>query len=183
MDGRTHPFCKKIHSINGVFCAVSYNYVAKKLIYVFKYQPYVSDVQHVLIDLFYEALIQKEIFISSITLDTVFVPIPLSSKKLQQRGYNQSLLLAKGLAKKFNLPYSDGLLRIKETKPQFGLQKNERKTNMKDAFAIKKGNFKKYTSVFLVDDVLTTGATLSEAAKILKQHGVQHVWGVTFARD
>jgi ComF family protein len=155
----------------------------KKLIYVFKYQPYVSDVQHVLIDLFYESVIQKEICINNMTADTVFVPIPLSAKKLQQRGYNQSLLLARGLAKKFTLPYADVLLRIKETKPQFGLQKNERKTNMKDAFAVKKGSFKKYTSVFLVDDVLTTGATLSEAARVLKQNGVQNVWGITFARD
>ncbi|HSW89240.1 MAG TPA: phosphoribosyltransferase family protein, partial [Candidatus Saccharimonadales bacterium] len=156
--------------------------VAKKLIFVLKYQPYVSDIQHILVDLFYESLIQKELFTKNLH-NAVFIPIPLSAKKLKLRGYNQSLLLAKGLAKKMNIPLADILIRTKNTKPQFGLSKLERKINMKDAFALKKRTKREYETAFLVDDVLTTGTTLSEAAKILKQHGFQKVWGVTFARD
>ncbi len=182
LDGLTHPVCKKKHSIDGVFCAVAYRKVAKKLIFVLKYQPYVSDIQHILVDLFYESLIQKELFTKNLH-NAVFIPIPLSSKKLKLRGYNQSLLLAKGLAKKMNIPLADILIRTKNTKPQFGLSKLERKINMKDAFALKKRTKREYETAFLVDDVLTTGTTLSEAAKILKQHGFQKVWGVTFARD
>lgn len=182
LDGLTHPVCKKKHSIDGVFCAVAYRKVAKKLIFVLKYQPYVSDIQHILVDLFYESLIQKELFTKNLH-NAVFIPIPLSAKKLKLRGYNQSLLLAKGLAKKMNIPLADILIRTKNTKPQFGLSKLERKINMKDAFALKKRTKREYETAFLVDDVLTTGTTLSEAAKILKQHGFQKVWGVTFARD
>lgn len=183
LDGRTHPLCKKTNSIDGVFCGVSYAYVVKKLVYVFKYQPYVSDIQQVLVDLLYESLIQKELFIKHFTSDAVFIPVPLFTKKLQQRGYNQSFLLAKGLAKKFEVSVADILLRTKETKPQFGLSKQDRKENMKNAFAIKNkcGTFGK--TAFLIDDILTTGATLVESAKIVKQHGFQNVWGITFARD
>lgn len=183
IDGVTHPFCKTKYSIDGVFCAVAYRKVAKKLIFVLKYQPYVSDMQYILTDLLYESLIQKEHFIKNVSQNIVCIPIPLSAEKLKLRGYNQSLLLAKGLAKKLSLPVTDILLRTKDTKPQFGLSRIERKTNMKDAFTMKKGIHPEYTTVFLIDDVLTTGTTLLEAAKILKQHGFQKVWGVTFARD
>lgn len=182
IDGLTHPKCKTKYSIDGVFCAVTYRKIAKKLIYSLKYQPYVSDMQHILIDLFYESLIQKEQFTKQVHANAVFTPIPLSSKKLKQRGYNQSLLLAKGLAEKVSLQVADVLERIKDTKPQFGLSKIERQANMKHAFALKK-NASLYHTAFLVDDVLTTGTTLSEAAKVLKQSGFQCVWGVTFARD
>lgn len=182
IDGLTHPMCRRKYSIDGVVCAVAYRKIIKKLVYVFKYQPYVSDIQHVLLELFYESLIQKELFLRIVTKESVFIPIPLSSQKLRQRGYNQSLLLAKGLAQKFNIPVSDSLLRVKHTKPQFGLSKGDRKENMQDAFAFKK-DAPIYTTAIIIDDVLTTGATLSEAAKVLKQYGFQQVWGVTFARD
>lgn len=182
IDGLTHPSCKTKYSIDGVFCSVTYRKIAKKLIYVLKYQPYVSDIQHVLIDLMYESLIQKEQFTKQLDKDVVCIPIPLSSQKLKMRGYNQSKLLAAGLAKKLSLPVADILLRTKHTQPQFGLSKPERQANMQHAFAVKKRAILSHTA-FLVDDVLTTGTTLSEAAKMLKRSGVQHVWGVTFARD
>lgn len=184
IDGLTHPVCRKKYSIDGVFCAVRYNKIAKKLVYVFKYQPYLSDVQDVLIDLVYEALIQKQLFTNNLTAESVFIPIPLSNKKLKQRGYNQSLLLAKGLGKKFNLPITDIISRSKETIPQFGLQKDQRKENLKHAFEIKKTQvLLKHKTTFLVDDVLTTGTTLAEAANVLKRNGFERVWGITFARD
>lgn len=114
----------------------------------------------------------------------VCIPVPLSQSKLKKRGYNQAFLLARGLSQKFSLPLIDCLQRIKETTPQFGLHRHERKINVKDAFAIKKGSeqLKNYTA-FLIDDVLTTGATLAEAARVLKRNGFQKVYGVTFARD
>lgn len=183
IDGLTHPACRKRTSINGVFCGVGYNHIAKKLIYTFKYRPYVSSLWITLTDLLYESLIQKELFMTALTCSSLFIPIPLASQKLKQRGYNQSLLITKGLAKKFSLSFSDCLQRTKETKPQFGLQKHERKTNIEGAFTVKKSLSRPGASVFLVDDVLTTGSTLLEAAKVLKQQGFRDVWGITFARD
>jgi len=185
IDGLTHAFCKKKDSIDGVFCAVTYKQTARKLIQAFKYNQYVSDIQTILIELFYEALIQKELFIQNIVPNaSALIPIPLTAQRLRQRGYNQSLLLANGLSKKLLIPVLECLIRKKETKPQVGLHKNERKTNVKDAFVIKKQYEKNsLDTAFLIDDVLTTGSTLAEAAKVLKKAGFQKVWGLTLARD
>jgi len=183
IDGRTHPLCKKQASISGVFCGVTYNFVAKKLVYNLKYKPYISQVEKEIVELCYESLIQKEVFMKIVSSTCVLVPIPLAARKFRQRGYNQSLLLAYGLAKKFSLPVADVLRRKKETKPQFGLQKDERKKNIKDAFILKGAIPSDVATVLLIDDVLTTGATLMEASKLLKQCGVREVWGITFARD
>src|SRR5579883_2472121 len=82
IDGLTHPTCKKNDSIDGVFCAVWYRGIVKKLIFVLKYQPYLSDIKHTLVDLCYESLIQKELFPRDFLGNAVLVPIPLSQKRL-----------------------------------------------------------------------------------------------------
>jgi len=134
------------------------------------------------VDLFYEGLIQKEHFYRTITKDTLLVPIPLHPMRARKRGYNQSLLLANGLAKRFDLTVADCLSRVKNTVPQVGLSQKERQENIKDAFALKSGvNMQDVAQVFLIDDVVTSGATLKEAAKLLKKVGVGKVWGVTLA--
>lgn len=99
---------------------------------------------------------------------------------LRQRGYNQSLLLVKGLARKFPFPVNECLQRIRKTQTQVRLTKEERERNIKGAFAVKK-SMDLPKQVFLVDDVVTSGATLKEAAKVLKKAGVGKVWGVTLA--
>src|SRR5258708_5734757 len=137
IDGLTHPRCRTRYAIDGVFCGVSYNGIAKKLVYVFKYQPYLSDTKQVLVDLLYESLIQKELFMQAFSATSELIPIPLSTGKHRQRGYNQAKLLADGLAKKLQVPVADILQRRKETIPQFGLTKLQRKENVKDAFAVK----------------------------------------------
>jgi len=185
----THPRCHKKYSIDGCFSALSYNKTAQKLIYNFKYKPYLTDLKNVLVDLFYESIIQNEQFQSQIKKgEWVFVPIPLSSSKLRKRGYNQAEILAKELSNKFKIPVQNFLERTKETKTQVGLSNVQRKLNVKDAFEMSKypsasSGFRKNCSIFLVDDVVTTGSTLSEAAKILKRAGAQKVFGLTLARD
>jgi ComF family protein len=169
----------------------------QKLIYNFKYKPYLTDLKNVLADLFYESIIQNEQFQSQIKTEKwVFVPIPLSSVKLRKRGYNQAEILAKELSKKFNFPVQDLLERAKETKTQVGLSNLQRKLNVKDVFkiinhlpsvqaqALQAGkSIIKNQNIFLVDDVVTTGSTLLEVAKILKRAGAQLVFGLTLARD
>ena len=102
MGGLTHPVCKTRYSIDGVFPSLVYKGVVKKLVYVFKYPPYLTDLQLQLVDLLYEGVIQKEQFMSLVQEPTLFVPIPLHAKKFRKRGYNQSKLLAVGLAKRFD---------------------------------------------------------------------------------
>jgi competence protein ComFC len=184
IDCRTHPICKTKYAIDGVFSSIVYVGVVKRLVYQFKYKPYVSDLKDFLVELAYEGLIQKEIFYNVLETDSVVIPIPLYKTKLKSRGYNQSALLAKGLAKRFSLPVVDALERVKNTQTQVGLSQEERKENIKDAFEIKNeyvSQLDGIKQVFLIDDIVTSGATLNEAAKLLKRAGVKRVWGVTLA--
>lgn len=186
IDGLTHPKCQGKYAIDGYIAAVAYKRVMKKLLYQFKYQPYLSDLQTVLGDLLYENLIQSEFFIAILKTCPLIVPIPLSNAKLRKRGYNQAELLAKGLGKKFGLEVRNLLKRAKETKPQYGLSREERMENIKGAFQINAKvtlyNTKEKTAL-LIDDVLTTGSTLKEAAKVLKRNGFEKVWGIVLAQD
>lgn len=189
-NGLTHPVCKSRSAIDGCFSALSYNKTAQKLIYNFKYKPYLTDLKTVLADLFYDSLIQNEDFNRELKSPPaggwVFIPIPLSDAKLKKRGYNQAEILAKELAKKFNIPFQNILKRVRDTKTQVGLSNIDRKLNIKNAFGIKIKNQKsnlKNKNIFLVDDVVTTGSTLKEAAKILKKAGAKRVIGLTLARD
>lgn len=137
-----------------------------------------------LIELFYEGLIQKETFMRILSPESVFVPIPLHRSKQRKRGFNQSSLLAKGIGEKFGIAMSEYLERVKNTKTQVNLPQAQRYENIKDAFGIKKqflSECKKYKQVILVDDIVTSGATLQEAGKILKKAGVERVWGITLA--
>ncbi len=182
INSLTHPVCKTAVGIDGVFCGVLYKGVIKKLVYKSKYNPYVFDLTKVMANLFVESLIQQESFTTILqNLRPVLVPIPLHVKKEKKRGYNQSALLAKHLSESLKLPVSSILLRTKETNPQFGLNKEQRKENMLGAFSVKQKPL--FTEVILIDDILTTGATIKEAAKVLKKNGVEKVWGVCFSQD
>jgi competence protein ComFC len=181
----THPRCRRKQGIDGCFSALVYNKTVQKLIFNFKYKPYLTDLKTVLSDLFYESIIQNEQFTKQIASgEWLMVPIPLSSSKLRKRGYNQAEILAKELSKQFNFQMQDLLTRVRETKTQVGLTNLQRQLNVKDAFKLKTENVKlKTKNILLVDDVATTGSTLLEAAKILKRAGANKVFGLTLARD
>lgn len=187
-NGLTHPRCYKKYSVEGSFTGLVFNSVSKKLVYQFKYKPNLTDLRKFIGDLLYESLIQNEEFgkVINKTNNLVFVPIPLSSKKLRTRGYNQAEILAKELARKFNLEVINCLERIRDTRSQVGLNKKERRENIKGAFEIKIKDQKsklKNKNVILVDDVLTSGATISEACRVLKMEGAKKVWAAAFAKE
>jgi ComF family protein len=115
--------------------------------------------------------------------DALVVPVPLHPERLRQRGFNQSLLLARPLSKAlgWELDFLT-LRRTKETIPQTGLGKKERIKNVKGAFeVIKKDRFRK-RDVVLVDDVATTGNTLNQCALALKSAGASKVFCLVLAR-
>lgn len=181
-DGLTHTYCQGKYTIDGAFSSIKYERTVKRLIYAFKYKPYVTDMQKLLGELLYEGLLQKELFLKYWqTHLAVLVPVPLHKRRLQMRGYNQADILAKILSEKFGIATASLLERVKQTHSQVGLSAEARKENIKGAFAIKE-NCHLDTSVFLVDDVLTTGSTLLEAASVLKKNGCKKVYGVTLAR-
>jgi competence protein ComFC len=108
------------------------------------------------------------------------VPVPLDKKRLNQRGYNQSYVLAREIGHLINCKVEEVLAK-KRISPQLGLSKAQRKLNVKNAFTcMKKLTGKK---VILVDDVLTTGSTVKECIKTLKKNGAKGVYVVVFAKD
>lgn len=95
------------------------------------------------------------------------IPVPLHINRLSTRGFNQSLELAKFLAKNFNLPIIEAISRVIDTPQQTNLTKKERKKNLQGAFTVNKILLKNINSIAIVDDVITTGTTINEIAKLL----------------
>ncbi len=124
----------------------------------------------------------KENYLDRVLPDAL-LPVPLHPDKLVQRGFNQSQLIAAQLAKTFDLPIiSKGIKRVKRTNAQSGLNSVERKSNVKDAFSIE---VRLSNHVAIVDDVVTTGMTVSELAKQARTHGATQidVWCLARAYD
>jgi competence protein ComFC len=112
------------------------------------------------------------------------VPVPLHQKRLRQRGYNQSHLLAQELGKLTNLPVVDDcLIRLRHAPPQARTSTvNERRSNVADAFTCRNQRLQD-KQVLLIDDVSTSGATLDACAAALKAAGASSVWGLALARE
>ncbi len=114
-------------------------------------------------------------------LDMV-TPVPLSKKRARERGYNQTALLAKPLAYAIQKPYQPGALhRFRETRSQVGLSAKERRENVNDAFQADEEKVKGKV-VLVIDDVMTTGSTISACAQALRIAGASAVYGLTLAR-
>ncbi|PYP96272.1 MAG: ComF family protein [Gemmatimonadetes bacterium] len=112
---------------------------------------------------------------------SALVPIPLAPKRLRERGYNQSDMLARALARQWRIPVlADLLVRMRETPTQTTLTPETRLANVAGAFTA--GTAARWATLVLVDDVFTTGATLAEAARALEAAGARRLYGVTFAR-
>ncbi len=114
----------------------------------------------------------------------LMVPVPLHVKKLKQRGYNQSALLAQALAARLALPEAEDILeRIRNTPSQTGFGRQERLENMQGAFACVRPQAVRGKTVLLIDDVATTGATLEGCAQALREAGARRVMAYTLARE
>ena len=111
------------------------------------------------------------------------LPVPLSPAKFRKREYNQSERLARALARRLGLPCPVRLLeRIRNTPSQTHLSVTGRKANVKGAFAVADRSLVRARTIFVVDDVMTTGATLGEIAATLKTAGAWRVWALAVAR-
>ena len=111
------------------------------------------------------------------------MPVPLHSRRLRRRGYNQAMLLARELGKLSGLEVNDGLLtRIKDSPPQAeAISLEQRRLNVADSFDCRGDTAG--AKIILIDDVATTGNTLSACAEALKGAGASSVWGLTLARQ
>lgn len=111
----------------------------------------------------------------------LLIPVPLHRARLGQRGYNQALELARPLARATGIPLRHDLLRrVRATPAQTGLDAKARRANLRDAFAVAAADLPDHVALF--DDVMTTGATLREAARVLRRAGVRRVDAWALAR-
>jgi ComF family protein len=111
----------------------------------------------------------------------MIIPIPLGRKRMKERGYNQVAMISSPLAMALGIRYAPNeLMRCKETRSQVGLSREERRRNVSEAFRAGTGVVGK--NVLVMDDVSTTGSTLSAAAGALYAAGVKDVYALTVAR-
>lgn len=125
----------------------------------------------------------------------VLIPVPLHKKKLKDRGFNQAEEIAKYLAEAWKITLlSDVLIKTRKTESQTKLSKEQREKNVREAFRLReppsfahqrKGGSEiiQGKKVLLVDDVYTTGSTMNECARVLKEAGAKQVWGIAVARE
>ncbi|MFH1440618.1 MAG: ComF family protein [Candidatus Omnitrophota bacterium] len=169
---------EKTFSFDRAFSCCLYEGVLKNLIRAFKYKnkDYLGAVLA-------KPMIEfvKEYNLSMNSIDAI-VAVPLSKTKLREREYNHAFILGSYLAKEFNKNIlNNALLRHKNTLSQTKFRNEKRFLNIKGAFSIKNNAQIKGKNILLVDDVLTTGATCSEASKVLKTAGANKVYVLTLA--
>lgn len=178
--------CKPEHNLTGLWPAQSYgNPVVRALIKAFKFDS-LSDIAPILANIIIGLMRGFNLppaWHATPREQWCLTPVPLASKRERQRGFNQSAAIAQLISQNTNLPYAITLQRKINSRPQSEI-KNEadREHNIKDAYAVLPGKNITGRTFILVDDVYTSGATLEECARVLKQAGAAEVWGLTVAK-
>ena len=160
-------------SFDSCFCPFRYESGIKELICDLKYRerPELAKTA--------ATLLKKELIENDFEQPDALIAVPMHISRLRERGYNHSALIAQHLSNMLNIRMLNGVLsKSKQTAPQAQQSLKQRKKNLKGSFELSKITLPK--SVAIVDDVVTTGSTAEEIAKILKKNGVDYVqvWGV-----
>jgi len=181
--GRTHNLCSSPKSLDGVFCLFYYRSFVGKMVKSLKYY-HLKEVKDTLVDIVVSNLKKQTILSYWQKNDFSILSIPLFPARFLWRGFNQSQVLAQGVGDKLGLEVldEDVLIRTRWTLAQAGLEAERRKRNLKNVFTINDKKAIKGKRIIIFDDVWTTGATLKEAAKILKFAGAKEVWGLVICR-
>jgi ComF family protein len=172
------PCIENKHYFDSAISVMRYGDSSKKIIHKLKY----SDKSHVAKNIARLMHIKMKNKIEDVD---VIIPVPMHGRKMRKRLYNQSALIAGHLSKLSNIPFiANCLIKTRHHAPQTGLRRQLRKDNVKNSFSINKSYLSDIhnKNILLVDDVYTTGATVDECSKILKQSYCNKVKVITFAR-
>jgi ComF family protein len=174
-EGRCALCRTGLRGFDAAYCFGSYEGTLRELIHLYKYDR-IQTLARPLADLLAAALPLDERF------DAV-TPVPLHWRKQWQRGFNQSDLLARAVARRRGIPVVRALRRTRSTQTQAGLSNTERRKNVAAAFQCRRsGETLAGRRVLLIDDVMTTGSTAAACARVLKQAGAARVVLLTVAR-
>jgi len=180
--GVTHTACRKKLGVDGCMSLLHYNSLARKMIKSIKYRLATS-----VWDEFWNILkperLWKLTFYKKLQPDLNIQPVPISSGKYSERGFNQAQIIADKIGSLINVASAEYLIRIKNTLPQAQiLKKQSRYKNIRGAFKFNKKNNIENRNVLLIDDVITSGSTVKEASRILKLNGARSVYVFTICR-
>src|SRR3712207_4677491 len=165
--------CKGVNfGFEGARAPLRYEGVGKEIVHVLKYRGYTRVVDRLAAPLMVGALAKD------LKFDAV-VPVPVHRSRLRRRGFNQAELLARGVAKKINAPVSDTLQVVRRTRDQVDLSASERRENVAGAFS---ASARIRGRILLIDDVFTTGATMSSCAESLTRAGAREVFALSLCR-
>ncbi len=161
-------------------------------LYIFKYE---GKIRNLIIDykfndkaylsnFFTKIIIKNKKICRKIKSYDIIIPVPIHKKRKQERGYNQSELIAKILAQNLKLELvTNSLIKEKNTVAQSSLSKEQRKQNVKQVYKIQNKQKIENKKVILLDDIYTTGSTAEECSKMLKQNGAKEILVLTIAKD
>lgn len=184
--GQTCYLCKKSNSVDQLLVVADYkNFLVEKILKFLKYR-FISDMGQpifVLIKNYLKWLNLKKGF-NVFEVNPLLIPVPLHLRRLNWRGFNQSELLASNLAETFQVELAlDAIERSSGSTPQADIKEREKRLkNLNGVFKIKNGIGIIGREILLIDDVCTTGATLNECAKVLKDNGASRVVALVVAR-
>ena len=193
--GELCPECKKLFYLDGVLAAGNYeDKLIAQLIKQYKYyfSKKIADILGDFLFFFLRNLKSQMILLPAKKANAprflfkqnnyYIMPVPLHKRRLRWRGFNQSEELAKILSKKLNIPMLlNQLSRKRHSKPQAKMNSQKRKTNISGCFQCD-GGYLDGKNIILIDDVVTSGSTLNECAKVLKEKGAREVWGICVAK-
>ncbi len=173
-----HEKCRRDTALDGLLVMTTFQDEIKTLITDIKYSYFYAE-SHTLGVLLAHYLVQARL--CEAVHPRVIFPVPLHRRKQMDRGFNQSELLARDLQKALGVPMSSQVLKkVKATPAQAGLDRKSRLQNSANAYKVSI-KLRKSDTIIIVDDVVTTGSTLSACAKALKQAGAGKVYGVAVA--
>lgn len=173
---KTPPFVPV--GLNRIICATTFASPVKELIHYYKYD-HAYTVAPIMAD-----LIMRQLQNYPVATNPIIIPVPLHKRRQRERGFNQAELIAKQIHKKLNWTIMTGvLIRKRHTSQQAKLNKTQRLSNLTNAFCITKYELIVDRDIILLDDVLTTGATLTACAAALQTAKPRSITGLCVAYD
>ncbi len=171
-DYLTCPVCRRSSALRRVRAAASYRSDAKELVWKLKFAGAQATAKVMAIQMIHG---------QSIALDTLVVPVPTATSRVRQRGYDQAVLLAHAVARQSGARYASCLTRLNQAH-QVGANRQQRLEQLTQAFRVNKHAAVQGAHIILIDDVVTTGATLEAAAASLRAAGARQIEALVFAQ-
>lgn len=153
-----------------IVCAHRYDFPIDRIIQVYKYEQQLQ----------YQTLLAQSLLNLSLPKIQAIVPMPISTARLKERGYNQMLIIAKIMARQLNIPVWQPVIREAQHS-QKGLSRIERLENIEYQFKMIKTEKRKYKKVLIIDDVVTTGSSIHALTHALENLGCQQIYSVCIA--